>query len=960
MPKHSMSDAQLKSLLAKASSWLRENDERAARQVALRKGGKVKIPKKPLKATGKKTVPSKLDWGKGVTKDKLAYINADEEKMLRARRGDAPVRKVRGIPAFAEEEVGPGGGGHKGGGGGGGGGGGSAAGSGSGSGSSSGASSSPSNSGSSSEDKKTSSGPSRGPTDAPAAVGPSKASSAPSAPTTNSFGPREGTGLSAKDPTQSAASQASKVAADAAINAVAKGSIANPATGSAAKSITDRVPQASTVGGLSPASQNSAASKSLGKEDIFAGANSPMADKAVNSYDRNAMDAANMASAAKASALADNTGLLGPSVPAGTAKANVNTYAGQPTTAPNVSAAMTASAKAIQDRVPQSTTIAPGPSIPSVTMNPQTGLAMGEKFQDRLPGSVNAVPTGDVPDYPGVTTVAMNNIGDAVKANNVAADLYGAPIGPSQGMKLSADAQRNVFGGDQRTKGLSGADVAKASNPSATFDEAMARDAISNVVNGAVSSPSATKAIDDRLVNVNGKMFGVTPDKIAQNEQPVQDAWNSYLSTYSNPATFNPDTPAPMQQISSVQGKTRGLSPEVAPSGMHQAALAQGLAPATNPTLASVAQPYGGPMAAADASPVRSDPVAAAVTAASVPSVAPHVGPVSPVEQVEAPPSNPYGIKMEQPFSKVGNAVTPALNAVDDFLGRLLGSNNSAYQGQLANGEDGSNGPVNPPGGMGGGGPNIAALLASSKGKGKGKVALPPLPPYVNYQHVPGVNYPPVTLPPASQPIVDFIDHGYADGGAIKPMTAYGVHGASALGSGLAPTAMPPQTNTPPPATGSNPTTPPPTTPPGNPWGLEDPTAPGNGAGKNPFGPDSNYMLSGSGKVVPNYANMDHGQILSGWLNDQMKGMAGNKGVLPNMMELFARLDAGGFHGRHGQKGPETNGPTPDPNNPNPNKDALTGYGKPGGWSANKNGWRRGGAINDSVAAALRVALGLR
>ena len=86
--------------------------------------------------------------------------------------------------------------------------------------------------------------------------------------------------------------------------------------GNQPKTITDRVaPDQNRMTTSMSVSQKAPAASE--PSDIFSGANSPLSDSSVNSYDRNAQDAANSAKAVASSAVANN--MLGPSVPAGTA-----------------------------------------------------------------------------------------------------------------------------------------------------------------------------------------------------------------------------------------------------------------------------------------------------------------------------------------------------------------------------------------------------------------------------------------------------------------------------------------------------------------------------------------------------------------------------------------------------------------------------------------------------------------
>lgn len=69
---------------------------------ALEASRKVRVPKKPVKTKGKKTVATKLDWGPGIPDDKLAYLNDDEMALVQANRMFKGERNVNGVPAFPD------------------------------------------------------------------------------------------------------------------------------------------------------------------------------------------------------------------------------------------------------------------------------------------------------------------------------------------------------------------------------------------------------------------------------------------------------------------------------------------------------------------------------------------------------------------------------------------------------------------------------------------------------------------------------------------------------------------------------------------------------------------------------------------------------------------------------------------------------------------------------------------
>lgn len=64
------------------------------------------IPKKPLAVSkAKKNLPVSLDWGEGILKDRLRYINADEEALIKRFRTSKSARDYAGIPAYADDSA---------------------------------------------------------------------------------------------------------------------------------------------------------------------------------------------------------------------------------------------------------------------------------------------------------------------------------------------------------------------------------------------------------------------------------------------------------------------------------------------------------------------------------------------------------------------------------------------------------------------------------------------------------------------------------------------------------------------------------------------------------------------------------------------------------------------------------------------------------------------------------------
>lgn len=356
---------------------------------------KVRVPKKPVKKKGKKTVAAVLDWGPGIPDDKLAYLNDDEMALVQAKRTFKGDREVNGIPAFPDpgdtaagssKSSGPDrgptggpsrstpssgagagglGGGNKGNTGGSPGGGPSAGGSQS---SQSGGQSTSPSGGAGGQKTTPSGGPGGGPLSAPARTTPSAAPSSPAG-----FGPRQ-----ISTPVSTAPSSQSW---QGALDRIAQGSsvVGNPTN---QKQITDRITQAapspvkySQAPTVSPNMSGPGNYSSL--SSLTSGANSPFADPGVTSYDAE-KERDRAISTAKSISQA---GILGPSVPAGTAiqkdpyfgsEQVANRYSGSmPSIGVNTAAysapiAPSAPAKQFTDQVPVQTTpqrIGRGPKV---------------------------------------------------------------------------------------------------------------------------------------------------------------------------------------------------------------------------------------------------------------------------------------------------------------------------------------------------------------------------------------------------------------------------------------------------------------------------------------------------------------------------------------------------------------------------------------------------------------------
>jgi hypothetical protein len=60
------------------------------------------VPQKPVSVSGKKTVPEVLDWGAGIPKDYLAYLNKQEMVLVQKARKYKGKRSYKGIPAYPD------------------------------------------------------------------------------------------------------------------------------------------------------------------------------------------------------------------------------------------------------------------------------------------------------------------------------------------------------------------------------------------------------------------------------------------------------------------------------------------------------------------------------------------------------------------------------------------------------------------------------------------------------------------------------------------------------------------------------------------------------------------------------------------------------------------------------------------------------------------------------------------
>ena len=398
---------------------------------ALEVSRKNRVPKKPVKTKGKKTVPAVLDWGTGIPEDKLAYLNDDEMALLQAHRMFKGKRSVDGVPAFPDPgdtaagsskstgpDRGPTGGpssspSSSGAGGLGGGSKGDSGGSPGGSPSSGGSNSSPSSgqsspsSGAGGQKSPSSSGPGGGSLSAPARTAPSAAPSGP-----GGFGPRQ-----SNMPGNPVSNAPSTQSWQGALDRIAQGStvIGNPSN---QKQITDRVPQAApstvkysqapttptpTAYGPSVAPVEDPFQQRYAKTASYLGAVTPTAKPAYQPSDMRGLTRS-------ASALSGpNVGLgYSPTAPSSVSQPDYMAGANSPFADP----ATVSYDRNIQDALNAQAAANSAKAMSGI--NPQTGLAYGQKIQDRLSGSVAGSPVYSGPISIGQNISGIGNYADAV------------------------------------------------------------------------------------------------------------------------------------------------------------------------------------------------------------------------------------------------------------------------------------------------------------------------------------------------------------------------------------------------------------------------------------------------------------------------------------------------------------------------------------------------------------------
>lgn len=566
-----------------------------------------RVPQKPVKTKGKKTVPAVLDWGPGIPLDKLAYLNDEEMALIQAKRMFKGKRDYKGIPAFPDpgdtaagdtgqgtssssglggntggtSTYGGGGGSDSGAGGAGGmgnyggstgggsdsgnlgggtsaaGGAGSTTGGGSDSGSpDSGATSSASSSTSSTgaSDQTKSSGPSGGPTGQPARTETSYSGTTTSPAASSSFNSFSSPG--SYNPVTSAPSS---MAAESALDRIASGSsvIGNTAPGGyPTPKMEDRVPQ--TVS-YTPAT-STPASQTIGG-DIYAGANSPFADPNVSQYN------------------ADNPSLAGA----------VNQYS--------------------QYRSPPSPTTSAYTNTQNQMYAAQDAANFGEDgvlprgtgysgVMDPTPTSYSPTPSQYTPSDMAGTTRAYGalsgpNVGLGYNPTTPGTYVSGA-TSPTQVASLSS-ANQTVVNPAETVVGQTDTSPYTTLGPNQGLGYNPAAPGLAAASTYASAAP---KQIGERLVTVDGvtrevspeQMQGLTPDEQAQ------------IAAYNQAITYNPNYPSPVAEappsVATVPpgGLTRGIPPagtamtnpfysspaEQAADIRRAVALAQG--PATQPT----------------------------------------------------------------------------------------------------------------------------------------------------------------------------------------------------------------------------------------------------------------------------------------------------------------------------------------------------------------------------------------
>ena len=663
---------------------------------------KTRVPKKPVKTKGKKTVPAVLDWGSGIPEDKLAYLNDDEMALVQANRMFKGKRSHKGVPAFPDPgdtaagaskstgpDRGPTGGpsrtspssGSTSGLGGGGKGGPSSGGAGTGSGgqsSPSGGQSSPSASSDKGGQKATpSGGPTGGSLSAPARTEPSRGATPPS-----TFGPRTssmpGTPVSTAQPS---------MAYQGAVDRIARGS--SVIGGSPSSKIQDRVPQAQPTTVSFSQAPTVGPNRGLGglsvpQEDYTVGANSPFASPGLAGYDREIYNKPSVAPSTYGN-------ILGPSVPAGTAiqkdpyfgpEQVAARFRGNPTAQPvSYSATDPRVSQTPIGAYPAPSPVAQDPSLAGRALDAQT---LGEQLAFASRAAANTIG-----DYIGSTA---RNAGDYVSSLFGGSPTMQAAAVPSVNPQTGLPYGEKIMDRIPGSETVASGDIYKTpttapSAPNARitsrFDDRVMTEY--NPGDYAAYRASTTPVGSDSVV-MNTPYGPVTQAQFNQLAPVDQQRLNSWAQSYAATAK-NPFNKSPAEQAMDVR---RAVS------------LAQGQAPA----------------------PVGMTP--ASVSVNNQPEEYSYTG-ISPSQGDYSPSQAPaYDVSPSQQ-----SGMTTAQR--DAYLNSIVGDRT---------GRD-----VLVP-------PTASAAKATGASKEDTTTRLPPLPPWQDYSYL-STNYPPIAYAP-SQRISDF------------------------------------------------------------------------------------------------------------------------------------------------------------------------------------------------------------
>lgn len=681
---------------------------------ALEVSRKVRVPKKPVKTKGKKTIPAVLDWGTGIPEDKLAYLNDDEMALVQANRMFKGKRSHKGVPAFPDpKDTGAGENSHLPDSGGGAGTGGRPGGSGGQPGSSA-----PSSGGASSagaggqsgasqtkDQSKTaapSSGPSGGPTSAPARSEPSRASTPPS-----SFGPRSG-GM----PGTPVSTAPSSAAVEGALSRIAQGSsvIGNPSN---QKQFSDRVPQTqvSTVN----LSQSPMANPNRGlggisqpDENLMVGANSPFASPGLAGYNPETYNSFSTVKSVP-------SGLLGPSVPVGTAGYTKEQQAAR---FPGSAAYTTASA-------PLSSTL---PSSSFVATDPRVAQTPVGSYPTSKPVAMD-------PSLAGRAASAQTLGEQLAFASGAAANKIGSYLGSTA--QNVGNYVGSMFGGEPATQ------TAATKTPAQEAAELQNqinqnKVAVATGINPQTGLPYGEK-IQDRVPEYSPPQRTVS-EAYGVAQAPTQYTPGDYEKYRTN-----------VENEALARAAISNVANGVNPSNVQPASAPVTTPTAYGPTVGTVDDPYNQRYAKAASNIGGIHPVSYGPTPASVTTGPTDIGtPGYPGQQADISPSQGDYSPSQAPAYDVSPSQQSGWSAEqrDAYLDSIIGGRDGG--GTLAN--------VNP---------QRLASLAGSSGAKTNKTYLAPMPPWQDYDYL-YTEYPEIAYAP-NQRIIDFNNYNatFKKGGRV-------------------------------------------------------------------------------------------------------------------------------------------------------------------------------------------------